>query len=124
MFQCNAHGSCHGCCHGFDRRRFLQGCATATVGAAGSLAPWSGASAAEPGGDKVRVAVVFLAQVRNSWPYPGFDAAGRQREILAALRRGCPGVEFVPVTVRTTGDAGKALELKDQVDAYLVYVAT
>ena len=35
-----------------------------------------GASAAEPGRGKVSVAAVFLAQVRNSWPYPGFDAAG------------------------------------------------
>ena len=124
MCQCSTHSSCHGCYRGFDRRRFLQGCATATVGAAESLAPWTGASAVEPGGGKVRVAAVFLAQVRNSWPYPGFDAAGRQREILAALRRGCPDVEFIPVTIETPGDTGKALDLKDRVDGYLVYVAT
>jgi len=81
-------------------------------------------SGAEPGGGKIRVAAVFLAQVRNSWPYPGFDAAGRQREILAALRRGCPDVEFIPVTIETPGDTRKALDLKDRVDGYLVYVAT
>ena len=75
-------------------------------------------------GRKVRVAAVFLAQVRNSWPYPGFDAAGRQREILAALGQGCPEVEFVPVTIQTPGDNGQALALRDQVDGYLVYVAT
>ncbi len=124
MSQRNDHRSCHGCCHGFGRRRFLQGCATAMAGAAGGLAPWAGASAAEAGRGTIRVAAVFLAQVRNSWPYPGFDAAGRQREILAALRRGCPEVEFIPVTIKTPGETGKALNLKNRVDGYLVYVTT
>jgi len=124
MCHCHAHGSCHGCCRALDRRRFLRGCAAATAGAAGSAALWTGASAAEPGGRKIRVAAVFLAQVRNSWPYPGFDADGRQREILAALRKGCPEVEFIPVTIENSGDTGKALKLKDQVDGYFVYVAT
>ena len=81
-------------------------------------------AAADDKSRKVRVAAVFLAQVRNSWPYPGFDAAGRQREILVALRRGCPEVEFIPVTIETSGDARKALDLKDEVDGYFVYVAT
>jgi len=124
MCRCHSHSSCHGCCHALDRRRFLQGCATATASAAGSAVLGSGASAAELGGRKVRVAAVFLAQVRNSWPYPGFDADGRQREILAALRNGCPQVEFVPVTVKEPGDIEKALKLKDQVDGYFVYMAT
>ena len=95
----------------------------AALAVAGGLAPAARtASAGESG--KVRVAAVFLAQVRNSWPYPGFDAAGRQREILAALSQGCPEVEFVPVTIATPADTGKALDLRDQVDGYLVYVAT
>jgi hypothetical protein len=95
----------------------------AALAATGCLSPFGRTvSAAE--GKKVRVAAVFLAQVRNSWPYPGFDAAGRQREILAALSRGCPEVEFVPVTIQTPGDTSKALDLQDQVDGYFVYVAT
>jgi len=124
MFRCHSHGSCHGCCGGVDRRRFLQGCGAAAVAAAGSLVPFAGASTAGKEGGKVRVAAVFLAQVRNSWPYPGFDAAGRQREILAALRAGCPDVEFVPVTVVNPNETQKAIALKDEVDGYLVYVAT
>ena len=51
MFECNVHGSCHGCCHGVDRRRFIQGCATAAVAAAGGIAPLAGTSAAEPADD-------------------------------------------------------------------------
>ena len=124
MFRCQSHGSCHGCCRAVHRRRFLQGCGAAAVAATGSLVPWAGASAAEKESAKVRVAAVFLAQVRKSWPYPGFDAAGRQREILAALREGCPDVEFVPVTVEKPDDTQKAISLKDEVDGYLVYVAT
>ena len=123
MFRCHAHTSCHGCCHAVDRRRFLKGCGAA-VAAAGSLTRLAGGSAAEEGGGKVRVAAVFLAQVRKSWPYPGFDAAGRQREILAALRERCPTVEFVPVTVEHPNETRKALALRDEVDGYLVYVAT
>lgn len=91
--------------------------------AAACLSPWVRPAAASQR-DTARVAAVFLAQVRNSWPYPGFDAAGRQREILAALGRGCPEVQFIPVTVQTPADAGKALDLRDEVDGYLVYVAT
>ncbi len=125
MFRCHAHGSCQGCSGAVDRRRFLQGCTAAAAGAAaGSIATLSGASAAEKPQEKVRVAAVFLAQVRDSWPYPGFDAAGRQREILAALSEGCPGVEFVPVTVQTVADISKATALGAEVDGYLVYVAT
>ena len=112
-----------GCCHGIDRRRFLRRCGV-TVAAAGLLGPRAGTWAAEPGGGKIRVAAVFLAQDRKSWPYPGFDVAGRQREILAALAQGCPTVEFIPVMVTGPGEVGKATAMKDEVDGYLVYVAT
>jgi hypothetical protein len=122
MCQCHVRVSCRGCSQAIDRRRFLQQ-GGAALAAAGCLAPLGRTALGNQGG-KVRVAAVFLAQVRNSWPYPGFDAAGRQREILAALGRGCPEVELVPVTIQTANDAGKALGLRDQVDGYLVYVAT
>ncbi|NLX99156.1 MAG: hypothetical protein GXY83_23710, partial [Rhodopirellula sp.] len=122
MCRCHAQRFCQACSHAIDRRRFLWR-GGAALAAAGGLSPLARAvSAAETG--RVRVAAVFLAQVRNSWPYPGFDATGRQREILAVLSRACPEVEFVPVTIQTPNDSGKALGLKDQVDGYLVYVAT
>ena len=121
MCQCHARVGCHGCFHSLDRRRFLQH-GGAALAAVGGLALGHNATAAET--RKVRVAAVFLAQVRNSWPYPGFDAAGRQREILAALAEGCPEVEFVPVTIETPADNPRLLDLHDQIDGYLVYVAT
>ena len=76
-----------------------SGALLAAVGGLSHLSPAATASEDR----KVRVAAVFLAQIRNSWPYPGFDAAGRQNEILAALREGCPDVEFLPVTIHTPG---------------------
>ncbi|MBN2475968.1 MAG: hypothetical protein JXB62_15255 [Pirellulales bacterium] len=130
MCRCHADARCHGCRHAVDRRRFLQtsattvttAVATATVGGLSSPA----AAADETPRRKVRVAAVFLANttVRESWPYPGFDAAGRQREILALLAKGCPEIEFIPVSVEKPADAQKALAMKDDVDGYLVYLVT
>jgi hypothetical protein len=122
MCRCHSHSPCHGCSVAVDRRYFLKR-GGAALAAVGCLSPLSRTAA---GGEskKVRIAAVFLAQVRNSWPYPGFDAAGRQQEIVAALRQGCPDVEFLPITIQTADEAGQALGLCDQVDGYLVYVST
>jgi hypothetical protein len=122
MIRCRAHGSCHGCCHAVDRRSFLKGAAAATVGGLTSL----GGAAASDKDAKVRVAAVFLAniKIREIWPYPSFDTEGRQREVLALLQEGCPEIEFAPVTVESPTDVQKAIALKDQVDGYLVYAMT
>ncbi len=88
-----------------------------------ALAPLA---AAQPTAEKPRVALVFLSnsEEREIWPYPGFDGAGRHREVIGLLESGCPGVEFVPVVVAHPGDAQKALAMKDAVDGYLVYTVT
>ena len=39
-------------------------------------------------------------KIREIWPYPGYDAPARQREILGLLNKGCPEIEFVPVDNR------------------------
>ena len=119
MCRCQAHSCCYGCSGGINRRRFLQG--TAAAVALGGLGAMADAKAG-----KVRVATVFFANtdIREIWPYPNFDADGRQREVLAALRQGCPEIEFVPVTVKKPNDAKKALALKTEVDGYLVYMVT
>lgn len=75
---------------GASRRRFLATCGAAA--AVGALEPFvSRGRAAEE--KKARVGLVFLANSaeREIWPYPGFDCATRQKEILAvleAVRRG------------------------------------
>ena len=125
VFVIVAQVACQGCCHAVDRRRFLQGCGLAATAAVG---PWtlSGRASAAAGEDKVRVAAVFLADinVHEIWPYPGFDTEARQREILAALREGCPEIEFVPLTVVKPDDVQQAIALRDKVDGYLVYTMT
>ncbi len=114
--------ACAGCGCGLSRRGFLRACG-ATV-AAGLLAPAIPAGEAKP--EKVRVAAVFLANSAEHeiWPYPGYDCAARQREILGLLAEGCPGVDFVPITVAQSSDLARALALTDQVDGYLVYAMT
>jgi len=126
MCQCRVHGSCHGAAgcgrRSVDRRRFLHGfAAAATAGGLSSLC-----RAADDDRGKVRVAAVFLENTNfhEIWPYPGFDVAARQREILALLAKGCPEVEFVPVSVVKGTDVQKAVAMKDDVDGYLVYVTT
>ena len=106
------------CGKAISRCSFLRGCGAAAA-TAGGLASLGRAAEGEPEG-KPRVAVVFLAQVRDSWPYPGFDIEGRQRELMAALKEGCPQVDFVPLSVRKPDQVQKAAALKDEVDALLV----
>ncbi|MDH4240712.1 MAG: twin-arginine translocation signal domain-containing protein, partial [Phycisphaerae bacterium] len=125
MFQCQPHRCCHGCCHPVDRRHFLKGCGAAVVAAAGSLTSFA-ARAAEKDHTRARIAAVFLMSMntREIWPYPGFDTKGRQREVLSRLRKGCPKIEFVPVTVENPADMQKLTALDSTVDGYLVYTMT
>jgi len=120
---CNCHSSgCHGCSHAVSRRRFLQG-----LGAAATIGPLAASSVgAGEAEKKPRVAAVFLQRMdtHEIWPYPKFDTNGRQAEVMAALTKGCPGVEFVPVTVESDADLNKALGMKEKVDGYLVYLMT
>jgi len=78
----------------------------------------------EPKGKKVRVALVFMSRRKNSWPFPGFDARGREKKILNLLKKGCPQVEFIPIVIQSSDDERKAIAMKDDVDGYLVYFVT
>jgi len=117
------NGGCAACSPAFSRRRFVKRCGLA-LAAGCSLAP----STARCDGAKkpVRIAVVFLANIdiHEIWPYPRFDVAGRKRELLAMLGKGCPGVEFVPFDVANPADVSKAIAVKDDVDGYLLYCMT
>jgi hypothetical protein len=115
----------HGCCHPVDRRHFLKCCGAAAVAAAGSLTSFA-AIAAEKDRKKPLVAAVFLMSMntREIWPYPDFDTKARQREVLALLRKGCPKIEFVPLTVENAADMQKVTALNNKIHGYLVYTMT
>jgi len=120
---CHSHreGSCLGCHHAVSRRGFIQGCGAAL--AAGRLVAAEGADDG-PTARPVRVALVFLSRKGSSWPYPSFDVLSREKQVLALLKEGCPGIEWVPVAVRSPAEVAKAAALKDEVDGYLVYVVS
>ena len=81
------HQHCHGChgCGGMISRRGFVGRSLATAAA---VSGFSATSLAEESKPKARVAAVFLSNtnLHEIWPYPGFDAAGRQKEILGIIR--------------------------------------
>lgn len=123
MCGCNRTGECCGCSHAMSRRSLLKGCGAA---AAASVLPPLAAVAEPTQPAKVRVALVFFANSaeREIWPYPGFDCAARQQEVVNSLKHGCPQVEFVPSVVARPADVAQAIALKDSVDGYLVYTVT
>jgi hypothetical protein len=109
------------------RRRFLEGCGIgAAVLAAGALRPRTIHAGTPMEPPRVRVGAVFLSSMNTHeiWPYPGFDTAGRQQEVLAALRAGCPQVEFVPITISNPADLSAVTAVADQVAGFLAYVMT
>ncbi|MHB8954343.1 MAG: hypothetical protein ACYC4U_15340 [Pirellulaceae bacterium] len=119
--------SCHECCGALSRRWFLKSCGVgAGAMAADALWPKTVRSADPVAPAPVRVAAVFLTSMNTNeiWPYPGFDTRGRQEEVLTALRRGCPEIEFRPVTVENPADLSGVTALQDQVQGILLYVMT
>lgn len=110
------------CCHGVSRRKFVKSCGAA-VAAAGGLTRVA-SLADEPKGKRARIALVFMSRRKNSWPFPGFDARGREKEILNLLKEGCPQVEFIPIVIQSSDDEKKAIAMKDDVDGYLPYFVT
>ena len=122
MCRSQNNGSCACCHHAVSRRRFLRGLG-ATAAITGGLR-FEAIAAENDQTSKVRVATVFLANPKHSWPYPGFDTEARQKEILGALREGCPQIEFIPVSISTPEESDKALALNDRIDGYLVYAVT
>jgi len=114
------HDSSSGCSGKISRRKFVKGCSAALAGVGLS----SVASLAnEPKSKKVRVALVFMDTRRSSWPFPSFDVAGREKEILNLLQQGCPQIEFIPISILSDG-VNKALAMKNDVDGYLAHFPT
>jgi hypothetical protein len=118
------HSLCSGCCRSISRRDFIKGCGAAvgTVSGLSSITSW----ADEPKGKKGRVATVFLSNIniREIWPYPGYDTNSRRGEVLKVLRDGYPEIEFIPLVAEHPGDMQKLDALKNEVDGYLIYIMT
>jgi len=112
-----------------DRRGFLAG--VAAIGGACVLATHDALAGETTGEDvKPKIRLVFSHHRQNAegrqsepgWPYLGYDCEGRKKELLEQLRKGCPRVEFLPVTAYDAADARKILEADQEVDGYLAYM--
>ena len=111
-------------CPGMSRRRFLTGCA-ACAGAAGLMgAP--GWLRAFPGGDKLRIRIVYALHVpvqdRPDWPNKGFDFNPVMQRFNTELAIRCPDFTFLPSTATGPEEAQKILEgdKAGAIDGYLV----
>lgn len=110
-----------GCCR-VTRRGFLAGCAGCAV-TAGTLLDARSIWGASAAGARPKVRVVFCAARPDgpTWPNIGYDFAGRQREVLQALRNGCPDLEFLPAEViEQTAEQSGLLARDNEVDGYIV----
>ncbi|MGB9623586.1 MAG: twin-arginine translocation signal domain-containing protein [Phycisphaerae bacterium] len=111
---------CGGC--GLNRRSFLKRCMACAAGGAGLLAhPTSRADTVEPGRPKVRLVFSEVPMPQPTWPYTGFDFEPRKREVVEMLRKGCPNVAFLPVTIKTPEEASKVAADNKDIDGYLLY---
>lgn len=110
-----------------SRRAFLGACAGCTAWLAGGCA---GAAAATARSllpkEKARVRLVFVHPdpKLEGWPYQGYDYESRKRMILRRLERGCPEVEFDPVSMAWVEEAEKMLAADEGrgFDGYAVYI--
>jgi len=81
-----------------------------------------GAAAA---GKKPKIRLVFCETPNDGpiWPNIGYDFAARRREMLGALKRGCPDVEFLTaVLMNDPKQSAEVLTHDAEVDGYLICV--
>ncbi|MBN1359710.1 MAG: hypothetical protein JW993_03910 [Sedimentisphaerales bacterium] len=113
----------HAC---LSRREFLGGCTVCAAGLIGAgalgIAPVLAQSPQPPEKAKVRLVFTHIAPETPTWPNIGYDYEGRKQRLTQDLRKACPDIEFLPVTVRNADEARKVLESDQEVDGYLVYM--
>lgn len=110
-----------------SRRSFLRSCAGCAAWLAGGCA---GAAAASPAAllpkekARVRLVLVHPDPKLEGWPYQGYDYESRKKMILGRLERGCPDVEFSPVSMAWVEEAEKMLAADEGkgIDGYAVYI--
>jgi len=109
-------------CPGMSRRRFLSSgaCAGCAAGAA-LLGPVAWAA------EKPKVRLVFCETTNNRpiWPNIGYDFDARRKQVVDALARGCPAVEFLPMRVMEGSKeetVARVLQGDAEVDGYVVCI--
>jgi hypothetical protein len=116
-------------CCSVSRRRFLAAGCAACAGATGLLSAGSlvQTAAASESQKKTRVRIIYalsgLTTPGPDWPNVGFNFRPVIARIEAALKQGCPGIEFITSMANGPDQAKKIVE-QDQaaaIDGYLVY---
>ena len=84
------------------------------------------ATVSHSGNASVRVALIHVCSPQGSkvWPYINFDYETRKAEIEQALAKGCPGIEFVPLTVMGSPEEEieRVRDLVNETDGLLVFL--
>ena len=113
-------------CHmKMSRRNFVSGCACACAGCAagGGILKPSTVKAASKVGEKPNVRLVFCETTNDKpiWPNIGYDFDTRRQQVIEALAKGCPGVDFhIVKSMDDPADATKILEGDAEVDGYVI----
>lgn len=120
---------CQKCPGRVTRRRFLKQCGTWVTAAGAGLAvagsqTFTACSRKKNEPVKVGLITVCAPPGWNVWPYVNFDYETRKGEIQKALNKGCPDIQFVPLTVQgePESEVPKVKELAGQVDGLLVFL--
>lgn len=118
---------------GVSRREFIAGCAACAAGVSVASAfggvggcPLNLQAAPALGGGsktKVRLVLVYPSPDQPIWPNIGYDFDKHNNEFVEKLRKGCPGIEFLPCKVMSKADAQSVIARDGEVDGYLVYLS-
>ena len=114
------------CCR-MNRRRFLAAGCAACAGAAGLLTNPGELFAAQAGGGKMKIRIIYslhaAQQASPDWPNKGFDFQPVMDRTNTGLAKQCPGLEFVSSLATGPEQAQKILDEDKSADigGYLVY---
>ena len=114
-----------------SRRDFLGGCAACAAGLAGisALSATYAQTLDTKPRPKTRIRIFFTHEPpeKATWPNIGYDYEGRKKQLLAKLKKACPGIEFIPTTITRAQAKEKARQVLNSdkgkdIDGYIVYM--
>jgi hypothetical protein len=112
-----------------NRRSFVKSCTVACAAGALTMASSAKPAFAMPGSElypqvKARIRLIFCHKpdTEATWPNVGYDYEGRKQELIGELKKSCPEVDFVPVSVLRQEDARAIVTSDHDIDGYLVYI--